>query len=181
MKKIFYVVIVLILIFIIFCHPLIHLKYWYQQITKTSTEHLSIGTGYYRKTENDYDNYYSSTDYFSKEYNDNDINSFDISYFENNGLLYIEFLLYDSLKPISVFLNDKKIQSRIDTDYYNIFSEKFYIVKTIRIWIFQDDLILNKDNNLSLIIGENIYNYYFKITKKSSWELYKEKIENTEY
>lgn len=175
MKKIFYIVVVLILICIIFCHPFIHLKYWYQQITKTPTEYLSIATGYYGNTENSCDNYYSPTDYFSKEYNDNNINSFDISYFENDGLLYVEFLLYDCLKPISVFLNDKEIKPRIETDYYSIFSERFYVIKTIRVWIFQDDLVLNKDNNLSLIIGENVYNYYFKITKKSSWELYKEK------
>ena len=162
-KYIIYFVLSIIILFFILGHPFIHFKYWYQNLTGNNSEHFSIADGYYRKSQYD-DIFYESKCYLNSNPNDN-TEYFDVSDFDENGLIYIQAYLYDSLNDVKVYLNGNALHSTIDTDYYSIFSDNFYIVKTIRIWIYKKDLTLNNVNKLDYVVGDKVYTYYFNSVK----------------
>ena len=161
-KKIIYVITAIIVIFLLFGHPFIHLKNIYQNLTDTSSEHFAIADGYYREHKYD-DIFYESKDFFSNK-NNFDLESFNVSKFDEEGLIYVQAFLYDSLEEVTVYLNGNELHSQIETDYYSVFSDSYYIVKTIRNWIYKKDLNLNKLNKIDYAIGDKVYTYYFNVT-----------------
>ena len=110
------------------------------------------------------DIFYESKCYLNSNPNDN-TEYFDVSDFDENGLIYIQAYLYDSLNDVKVYLNGNVLHSTIETGYYSIFSDNFYIVKTIRIWIYKKDLTLNNVNKLDYVVGDKVYTYYFNSVK----------------
>lgn len=158
-KYIAYIILFMFILFFVFGHPLIHLKYWYQKATGKNLKYFSVADGYYSKYQ--YNEIpYESRQYFNSNSNDNK-ERFDVSEFNDDGLIYVEAYLYNSLNNVKTCLNGNVIHSTIDTDYYSVFSDNFYIVKTIRIWIYKKDLILNNVNKLDYIVGDKSYTYYF--------------------
>lgn len=155
-----------IIISIVNSHPILYIRYCFEKITNTNDKYFSfaksdIDNGIIRENENDF-KYYIPNKYFSNNPHSKttpfDVTDFDAKY----GYICVDGFLYNSFEKVELYINNKKIIENVDSTYNSIFDNN-YIVKTIRAFVYKNDLLLNQQNKITYTVGNNLYDYYFYV------------------